>query len=219
MLLAQVAFAQYFAEELFHNGSAILKTEEGKDEKVTGEIKYNLGENTLMLRSPTTGLVKTLGSRKVLSFQFMDQNFNKTRVFYTLPYQIQYENREVPTFFELLVEGKYVSLLCREKLVTTTVSPVGMYSPMMMGGFMAMPITQTRVGADYFLLFITQKGNDVSIRIKPVDKKEEVLESLKDRRLSIERYMEENKLRFFDRDDMVAIISQYNVLKNKQDDE
>ena len=115
LFLASIAQAQYFGEEHWHQGAAILES----GDTLRGLMQYNTDTETLQIKNDAS--VQTLSARKLLAFQFPDKTLGIERLFYVLPYSKK-AGYQVPIFFELLERGDAVSLLQREVLVIRTVS-------------------------------------------------------------------------------------------------
>lgn len=190
-------FAQYFAENYWHNGKIFLENEQ----VLEGKIKYNLENEIVQLE---TNRLQTFTSRKVLSFQFYDANWQVERYFYNLPFA-KVSNYETPTFFELLYQGEHVTLLCREDLVTQTFVNNNPYAwnP-------GMPITRTSVRSKFYFLFKNGK-----IRAFQGGKRE-LLYLLRDRERTLKKYLKEQRINYDSRPDMVRVIEYYNSIKVKE---
>jgi hypothetical protein len=108
-------FAQYFAEEHWHQGFAIVES----GDTLQGLLQYNTDTETLQVRGASS--VQTYSSRKLLAFQFQDSQLNINRLFYVFPFP-KVSEYPTPIFFELLERGKAVTLLQREMLVVRTIN-------------------------------------------------------------------------------------------------
>lgn len=82
----------------------------------TGFLRYNADMGLLELKS--NGMVQTLPAQKVASFSFFDAADGKYRTFVTRPFG-QRRGVELPTYFELVVDGR-VQLLAREQVQRST---------------------------------------------------------------------------------------------------
>ena len=89
--------AQYFPSQLWHEGELTLLS----GEKLRGKLKYNLEADVVQLN--TTNTVQTYSARKILFFEFYDQEYGRYRQFYALPYEGS-SNYQVPRLFEVLHE-------------------------------------------------------------------------------------------------------------------
>ena len=108
----------------------------------------------------------------------------------------QYES---PVFFEVLVEGK-LTLLCREAIVTKTVSDnLSPYGP---------PMSYSRNVVVYTYYFLNSKGKITKYSLK----KRDLLKVLSSRADKIEEYMRVNNLKADKLYDLSRIIAFYNAI-------
>jgi hypothetical protein len=193
-----LSYSQRFVEEFWHQGKIYLES----GDTLAGNLKFSL-ENELIQLDAGGNLV-TLTSRKVLSFQFYDRYEQRDRFYYTLPFA-KVSNYKTPSFFELLSQGDPVTVLCREVLVNQTSMVNNPYNWVGPG----IPVTRRFVKANMYFLFKNGK-------IKPYDgTKKDLLVQLQDRESAVKDYIKNNRVRFDNRQDIIALVEYYNKEKNK----
>jgi len=194
-----------FAENYWHDGKILT----ADNDTLYGRIKYDLANNVVQLELNKT--IQTLTSRKALYFQIYDENNSQYRNYYALPYAVQNPNYEVPIFFELLSQGEPITLLCRERLNTEVVPINDIYTPTLN------TVTRTTLDYEFYFLYVIQKGNEVSIKIKTFSKEAELLDLMSDWRTLVEKFIKENRLKVSQKYDVIDIVSYYNSLKAKNE--
>lgn len=141
--------AQYFAEEHWHQGGAIIES----GDTLNGMLQYNTDTEVLQMRSGVG--TQTYSARKLLAFQFRDQQLGINRLFYIFPYS-KGAGYQTPTFFELLERGNKVTLLQREILVIRNVNNRPFWNPVSMGPVFSPMPTQMRVVEPQFYFFYAE---------------------------------------------------------------
>ncbi|AWW32929.1 hypothetical protein DN752_23925 [Echinicola strongylocentroti] len=202
LLFAAVQFtdAQNFPSQVWHDGSIYLTT--GDVHK--GKVKYDLEKNIVQLQSDG---VHTYNSSSISRFEIFDEYYGGMRSFYSLPYDVNNNNYEVPIFFELLTEGDDITLLCRE-YITTDTRNMGMYN-MYMSPMYGPPMSTTnKLAFDYF--FLTE-GKIVEYS----QKRKDLLGYMEDREDEVKLYMRKNRLDCDRRGDLLRITAYYNKLKDE----
>lgn len=192
LLCFNTTFAQRFVENYWHFGTVFL--EEG--DTLTGNLKFSLQDELLQIDTPT-GL-QTLTARNALAFQFFDRMEQRDRYYYALPYP-KVANYPTPTYFELVMQGEPITLLCRESLSVQTMVNNNPYAinP-------GVPITRTVLKTDYFFLYKSGK-------IVPFNgTKKGILYLLREREQDIKKYLKENNINFENKSDMFRLIEYYN---------
>lgn len=111
LLLSLTTTAQILPSEMWHNGTAYLTD----GNKYTGEVKYDLENNLIQLRTSNDKLF-SFSSQKIEYFKIYDNYFRGIRTFYSLPYDFNGDGYSPNIFFEVLWEDS-VSLLCREYII------------------------------------------------------------------------------------------------------
>jgi len=123
LAVCSIAHAQYFAEEHWHQGNAIMES----GDTLQGTLQYSTETETLQIRSNTQ--VQTYSARKLLAFQFQDQQLGINRLFYIFPFS-KASGYQTPVFFELVERGDAVTLLQREVLTIRTINNRTFMNPM-----------------------------------------------------------------------------------------
>ncbi len=184
--------AQQFAFELWHSGRAVLDS----GDTLRGTLKYDMSNDILQVEVDKK--LESFTSRKVLYYEIFDETVKRYRSFYSLPYS-QGAQYKVPTFFELLEEGK-LTVLCRELLeYRTTASPFFYY------GSVSGPVLVYK----YFLL--KENGELDEFR----GKKNDWLDMMRPKSDDVERFAKKNRLNFDDKYELGRIIEYYNSLFKK----
>ena len=196
-LINSPALAQNFSSETWHKGFLVLES----GDSAAGELKYNLENDLLQLRTAET--IKTFTPRNVVYFQLFDENFGAYRDFYSLPYQQVSNNYEALLFFEVLSEGD-LTLLSRERVITETVNQ---YTNSNFGNY---TYNRRRLVYDYFYVQNKEKIVDYGKR------KKELLKLMQRRSQEVKAFMKENRLDADRRRDLIEITSFYNSLLREQ---
>ena len=189
------ASAQYFPSQIWHEGELTLLD----GEKLRGKLKYNLEADVVQLN--TTNTVQTYSARKILFFEFYDQEYGRYRQFYALPYEGA-SNYKVPRLFEVLHENT-LTLLCREEIVQDNVPQFGYYN--YYGNRMG---TRQRLDFNYF--FLNRDGEIVRYS----QKKDDLYDILANHQREVRKYIKQNRLKHDRQGDLVRITAYYNTLLN-----
>jgi hypothetical protein len=202
-LLATVgSYAQEFPSQIWHNGKVFLEN----GALIEGKVKYDLDNNIVSIANES---VETYSAVAVTRFEIFDEYYGGIRVFYSLPYAAT-SDYKVPMFFELLVEGQEVTLLCREFITVDNRGMNGMgMAGMYMGPMWGPPMMGfNRLAFDYYFL----SGNNIQ---KYSQKKRDLFELMDDRSSELRLYMRKNRLSHDKRGDLLRITSYYNQLKKQ----
>ena len=186
--------AQRFAQNYWHKNGKVKLTDGTIYE---GELKYDLENELIQLQ--VNGVLKTLTSRKVGSFEYYDNFEQRDRYFYALPFA-KVSGYKTPTFFELLMQDQPITLLVRESLTTQTDV---INSPYTINR--GATITRTVIKYDFFFLY--KNGKIVSFN----GTKKGLLYLLKNREKDIKNYLKENRVNFENKRDLIDIIRYYNL--------
>ncbi|MDN3671089.1 hypothetical protein QWY93_17385 [Echinicola jeungdonensis] len=193
----QISQAQDFPSQIWHEGKLYLEN----GDVLEGKLKYNLENNVVQMRD---GSIQTYGSSSIRYFEIFDEYYGGIRTFYSLPYAMN-GNYKVPIFFELLMEGEDITLLCRE-YITNETRNTGMYSMYMHPMYGPPMMNTTKLAFDFYFLSEDQI-------IKYNQKKKELLDFMDDRSEEIKLYMRKNRLSHDRRGDLLRITAYYNQLK------
>jgi hypothetical protein len=182
-------------ENQWHKGTAYIST----GDTIDGNLKFDLQQEILQIE--VAGLMKTLTVRKITGFKFFDTQLQRERYYYTLPFA-KVQNYETPTFFEAILQGSPITLLCREMWVTQTYTNNNPYSY----GY-GYPQTYTTLQNNFY--FLNKSG-----KIRSFDgTKKGLLELLQDRESEIKEYIKKNNVNFNSKQDMSDLMMYYNALK------
>lgn len=200
LILSQAALGQEFPSMIWHEGKIFLST----GEVYSGKVKYDLETNIVQLQSQS---IETFSATSVDRFEIFDEYYGGVRTFYSLPYAVN-TDYQVPIFFELLVQGEEITLLCREYITADSRGMYrGMYNPMFMNPMYGMPMmNSSRLAFDYYFL------TDSEIQ-KYSQKKRELLEVMDDRSEEVKLYIRKNRLSHDKRGDLLRITAFYNQIK------
>jgi hypothetical protein len=201
------ASCQTLAEDYWHDQAFII-TE--NDERISGKIKYDMSKEIVIMQTSTNS--QTYSSRNLKSFSFFDRKGNRVRNFVVVPFPKNQSGYEVPSFFELLNDGKKATLLTREYLTSQLnnnnmgygrygYSPYG-YNPYGYGtgGY----YMTYQVKYDFFIL---KKGN----KLKAFKgNKKDIAKILDDNNGKISEYIKKNKLKTNNQYDLIKIFDFYN---------
>jgi hypothetical protein len=199
LFAVQLAHAQQFPSQVWHDGRLFLTD----GEVLNGPIKYDLETNTVQRKGNT---IETFNAALIEYFEIFDEFYGGIRSFYTLPYAVN-TDYEVPIFFELLVDGNNMTLLCREYItVENRVGGMGMggmyMNPMWGGPMMGM----NKLAFNFYFL---QDGKIV----KYSQKRKDLLNIMDDKSSEVKLFIRKNRLQYDKRGDLLRITSYYNKLK------
>ncbi|WP_215226813.1 hypothetical protein [Echinicola shivajiensis] len=195
----QIAVAQDFPSEIWHDGKVFLDN----GDAYQGKVKYDLDNNVVQLRDES---IQTFSSSSISRFEIFDEYYGGIRTFYSLPYDVNSNGYEVPIFFELLTEGEDITLLCRE-FITTDTRSMGMYN-MYMSPMYGAPMGRSNKLDFDFYFFINGEI------MKYSQKKKELMSYMEDREDEVKLYMRKNRLSHDSRGDLLRITAYYNQLKD-----
>lgn len=200
LLVIQLVDAQDFPSQVWHEGKILLTN----GEVYTGKVKYDLETNTVQLQNQS---IDTYNASLVDHFEIFDEYYGGIRTFYTLPYAVN-SDYEVPIFFELLVQGEEITLLCREYITTDSRGMHRrMYHPMYMNPMYGMPMmNSSRLAFNYYFL------SDSEIQ-RYGQKRRELLSLMDDKSDEVKLFMRKNRLSHDKRGDLLRITAYYNQIK------
>lgn len=191
LLLCRVTYAQ-FPSEVWHDGELVLVN----GDSLKGQIKYNL-ETDLVQFSNDKKTIKTFTARKLLHFEIFDETSSRYRRFYVLPYSIN-GNYNAPIIFELVLEGRKLTLLSREAVEYQ----VANYPYAVAGSY-------TRLVLIYTHYFLTDEGEIIQFG----GKKNDLLRGVMSKKSSeIKKFIKTNRIRVDSRPDLIKTVSYYNSL-------
>lgn len=204
IVIISSAKAQEFPSQIWHDGKIFLAT----GEVLTGKVMYDLENNIVKLQDQS---LTTLNAVSINYFEIFDEFYGGVRVFYSLPYAAT-SDYKVPMFFELLVEGEGVTLLCREFITVDNrgMNNMGMMRGMYMGSMWGPPMMGfSRLAFDFYFL----ENQEI---YKYGQKKRELFDIMDDKSSEVKLFMRKNRLSHDKRGDLLRITSYYNQLKQQE---
>ncbi|MEM6524606.1 MAG: hypothetical protein AAGF85_04120 [Bacteroidota bacterium] len=196
LLLPFTLTAQTFPNEIWHEGKAVRI----EGDTLAGWIKYDMDKDIVQHTYAKNGTITTITPRSLVFFEIFDQLANQYRQFYVLPYNIR-GNYRAPIIFELVYEGKKLTLLSREKLEYQVTS----YPYAVSGTFNRLVLVFT-----YY--FLTPDG-----RIEKFSgNRKDLLWKTKKKSAQMKKFVKTNRLKLERRGDLVKAVSYYNSLYETQ---
>jgi hypothetical protein len=192
---AQQVAGQDFPSQIWHDGEVVLL----EGDSLRGQIKYSQETDIIEFSNSRLKTAVALSARKVLYFEIFDRTVNRYRQFYALPYAIK-GDYETPLMFEVILEGRPVTILSRERIEYKVVN-----NPYALSG------TYSRLELMYSYYFLSKDG-----KIKRFQgSKKDLIWMLKDKTQLIKKFIKTNKIRPERRMDLVKTINYYNSLFDK----
>lgn len=186
-----MVYAQQTSEERWHKGKIIRKNQD----TLQGYLQYSLQNSLLQLKVNNT--IKTFTASNVVSFLFFDKYYKVKRQFYSIPHaRRRNSSYKVPTFFELIREGKPITLLSRQ---TSVIVRSNNFSR-----------AYRRSERDMFY-FVDNLGK--LTEVKPT--KRSIVRALSKRERAIKDFIKVNRVRLHTRSGLIKITDFYNSLVNK----
>ena len=185
--------SQNFPSETWHEGKVVLIDK--KSHK--GLVKYDLETDIVQVNNNNT--IQTFSSKKILYFEIFDKTVESYRQFYALPYTVS-PGYKTPILFEVLHEGRPLSLLAREAITTETVPQYSYYY--------GRSNYFSRYKLIYEFYFFSEKSG-----IRRYNMKKSTLLKIMQRKSSeVKKFINENNLRVDRRRDLERITTYYNSL-------
>lgn len=182
--------AQQFSFERWHDGRVVLAS----GDTLKGTVMYNMMQDIVLYKG-ADGHEVLYTPKNVLSYEIFDDEVHRYRDFYSLPYPNQ-TGYKVPTFFELVSEGK-LTVLCKES-VEETASPY-YYDNTMRRRFLV-----------FHYFFLKDNGNLDEFS----GRKEDLLDLMGNRAEDVNKYMRRENLQLQRRGDFEKIVAYYNSFFN-----
>lgn len=193
LLITCIADAQNFPSEAWHEGKVVLIDKETHK----GLVKYDLETDIVQVNNKNT--IQTFSSKKILYFEIFDQSVDSYRQFYALPYTVS-PGYKTPILFEVLHEGRPLSLLARESITTETVPQYSYYY--------GRSNYYSRYKLVYEFYFFSEKTGIQRYNMK----KSTLLRIMQRKSSEVRKFINENNLRVDRRRDLERITSYYNSL-------
>lgn len=194
MVLATLqAGAQNFPSEVWHEGKVVLI-----DKQVhKGQVKYDLETDMVQLNTDNT--IRAFSSKKILYFEIFDESVDSYRQFYALPYTVS-QGYETPILFEVLHEGRPLSLLAREEIATESIPQYSYYY--------GRNNYYSRYKLVYEFYFFNEKDGIRRYNLK----KKNLLQLMQRKSAEVRKFINDNNLKVDRRRDLERITSYYNSL-------
>jgi len=193
VILALKSLAQDFPSEIWHEGKVVLIDKQ----TFRGMVKYDLATDIVQVNDEKT--ILTFSSKKILYFEIFDQSVDSYRQFYALPYAVS-QGYETPILFEVLHEGRPLSLLARETITTETIPQYSYYY--------GRSNYFSRNKLVYEFYFFNEKNGIRRYHMK----KKELLKLMQRKSSEVKKFISENNLRVDRRRDLERITAYYNSL-------
>lgn len=225
LTLTGLAQAQFPEDDLWFEGEVEL--EDGQ--RIAGQLSFFTNEKQGLLQINTGKKVLAFDAQQIVQFSFYDHLLNRTRQFYSLPFERSDQNYSIFLFFEALYEGPYISLLSKTQMrqeSRVNNSPYtyrGYYTPRWYNNGIPQNFT---IWVPYETLYLVTPNTDITAYARPsaLDREnprlskpdEEYLQKLmRDQWPEMESYLEQNKIDIRRRNDLIRTVIYYNQLKAK----
>ena len=190
-----VSAAQTFPNEIWHDGKLVLI----EGDTLIGWIKYDMDKDIVQHKISPDSPVNTVTPRSLVFFEIFDEIANSYRQFYVLPYNIR-SNYKAPLIFEVVYQGKELTLLSREKVEFQVVS-----APYTIAG------SYRRMVLVYTHYFLWPDGHIEEFS----GNKKDLFWKLKNKSSEMKKFIKTNRLKTERRLDLVKAIAYYNSLFEK----
>ncbi len=205
-LSLEVFAQQTFPSQVFHAGEVILND----GTRYRGLIQYDLGSDVILFREATAKGLATFNANQFKTFKINQEDVEKTRVFYTLPYREDNGYRR-PKIFEALYQGE-TSLVGREYIIERT-RPISqgfarrsLYDPF----YDPFDRRFTTKYLAYNLYLVDQKGG-ITILGKS---RGDVIRAFEDHHSDLRKFIKQEKLKMNRIEDLTRLIRYYNSLNS-----
>jgi len=193
ILLTIQATAQNFPSQVWHKGKVVLITKE----TYSGLVKYDLETDIVQIN--TDNIIQTFSSKKILYFEIFDETSDSFRQFYALPYTVS-QGYKTPILFEVLHEGRPLSLLAREDITTESIPQYSYYY--------GRSNYYSRNKLVYQYYFFSEKGTIQRYNLK----KKNLLQLMQRKSAEVRKFINEHNLKVDRRRDLERITAYYNSL-------
>lgn len=194
VFFAQQAVAQVRLEGIWHKGVIIL----ADGDTLEAEFTITLSTDIIQARQGTR--IGTFSARQVRYAYFSDTETGNMRYVFSQNYAATPNGYKVPRFFELVQEGRYASLFCRESLVNDNDMVMNPYTGMMMSR------PYQRLVFDHYIR--KQDGTITLVKYR----KRDMLLILQDQQEGMRKYLEDTSPEYSNRQSLIKILEHYNNL-------
>lgn len=192
LFISVVATAQEFPSQVWHSGKIVLI----EGDTLKGQIRYSQETDIVEFLDKPSNTAIALTGQKVLYFEIFDQLARQYREFYALPFALN-GDYEIPIFFEVIHEGKPMSLLSRERLEYQVVN-----SPYAVGA------SFSRLTLQYTYFFLKRNGEIQRFN----GTRKELPYYFKNKLQEIKKYVKNNRIKPERRADILGVVLYYNQL-------
>lgn len=205
----------------------VLELEGGQ--RLEGDISYYSDFKAALLQIRTGGRTLSYDANQVVFFRFYDNELGVTRTFYSLPYTPEGSSHETMLFFETLLEGGHLTALSKTEFRTETRQA---RSPFMYRGYY-IPSWYDRAGMNsysivvpYETIYLVTPDTPIEAYNQPTSlaaqevrfrkpNPDMLMNLVRDKRVQIDKFIEQNKLDVRKRQDMLRVVQYYNELKDQ----
>lgn len=192
MVMSAVVQAQRFPSQVWHTGKLVLL----EGDTLQGDIMYNQETDLIQYSINGGKTIQTFTARKLIFFEIFDEARSAYRQFYALPYSLR-GGYKAPIIFELIREGRKITLLSREaienKVVNSPYSATGIY---------------TRTELVYTYYFLKPDGTIDRFR----GKKKDLIWIMRKKSDEIKKFIKSENIKVDRRSDLVRVAAYYNSL-------
>jgi len=193
-------FAQGNHQDLEDWNPGYLVTNE--EDTIYGPVSLHYQNDLVQINDENR--LKTFGANQIQMVYIRDNdNSENERYFYSFPYH-PYSDFKPNRFFEMIFSGKYLSLICREILVTETVPQYDNFT------FRTYYSTRTRLQKENYIMFPEKKVRLVN------GSKKELINLLADKKEEVKNYLSAQKLNPETQEDLLKIVIEFNRLKSEK---
>lgn len=189
---ATLGYSQEFPSQLWHDGTIVLI----EGDTLKGQVRYSQETDIVEFLDEPSNTAIAMTGQKVLYFEIFDRLARQYREFFALPFALN-GDYEIPIFFEVIHEGRPMSLLSRERLEYQVVN-----SPYAIGA------SFSRLTLQYTYFFLNYKGEIKRFQ----GSRKELPYYFRDKMQPIKKYVKANKVRPERRADILGVVLYYNEL-------
>lgn len=194
VLFAQAAMSQVRLEGVWHKGVVILADGD------TLEAEFTITLSTDIIQARQGQRIGTFSARQVRYAYFSDSETGNMRYIFSQNYAATPNGYKVPRLFELVQEGRFASLFCRESIVNDNDMVMNPYTGMMMSR------PYQRLVFDHYI-----RKQDRTITLVKYRKRDMLL-ILQDQQEGMRKYLEDTSPEYSNRQSLIKILEHYNNL-------
>lgn len=199
LVVWQTSFCQQAVMNLDNWNPGYVVTQE--EDTIFGPVTVNYQADLVQVNEENS--VKTYGANQIQMIYLKQNEDQEERFFYSYPFH-PYSDFKPYKLFEKFYEGPHISLLGREMLVTESIPVYDQYA---MRTFYT---SRSKIVTDYFIWLPEKK------RVKALKAtKKEFLQAFPDMVDRLKSFIDKEKLKYTEKEDLIKIVTFYNSLKNK----